>query len=308
MPKTTTEPSRYWQGYEIHGNHQLDTKRILKLLPKRRLGRRINKQLKYRLQNAADQLREKFKPAFVACELWSFIDYRDNTFSAYGVVDLVERGDEHRLAYRKIPGTDITLANEEIIGLHEQLYSRIHELFEQGRPPFESYEVGYLDFFNDAECHELCIQLSQLVPHYKANIIDVLTLHADDELRAIAANLLCWTRGNHEETIAQVHNLLDDPSSIVRNNISRFMIPYVGRIYGAYIKHPLIKNLLTQLDRPSHADRNKAIYCLLSIAQSSGFLDRQYIQKHGAKLIQKIADTSIMPNVREPAVELLTFF
>lgn len=293
-----------WSGYEIHGNHQIDTKQILRTLPKRRLGRRIDKNTKLRVENATKSLQEKYALPFAGGALFRFIG-QNETHQAFGVIDIVEKGDENRCTYREINARELTLATQEILDLHQQLYGRMRDLFNQGIAVVETYGTDYLDIPNDPECHKLCLQLSRLVPSHKTNILEVLEFHADKDTRAIAANLLCWTRQDLEQTIAQVNSLLDDPSSSVRNNISRFMIPYIGRIYGAYIKHPLIRNLLVQLDRPSHYDRNKAIYCLLSIAQRSAFLDRQYIKTHGEKLIKKIAATSLLPNVKEPAEQLL---
>jgi hypothetical protein len=293
-----------WSGYEIHGNHQIDTKQILRNLPKRRLGRRIDKNTKLRVENATKSLQEKYALPFAGSAVFRFLG-QDESRNAFGVIDIVEKGDEHRCTYREINARELILANQEILDLHQQLYGRISDLFNQGIAVLESYGTDYLDFPYDPECHKLCLRLAHIVPTHKANILEVLEFHADEDTRAIAANLLCWTRQDLEHTIAQANSLLDDPSSSVRNNISRFMIPYVGRIYGAYIKHPLIKNLLVQLDRPSHYDRNKAIYCLLSIAERSGFLDRQYIKSHGEKLIKRIAATALMPNVKAPAEQLL---
>lgn len=304
--KKETAPNWNWCGYEIHGNHQIDTKRLLRVLPKRRFGRRIDKDTDYLVESAGETIKGKFKLPFASGTLFRFIGQDGKTFKAFGVIDIVEKGDEHRCSYRTINGRDIVLANDEILEIHVWLYQRLKILFNQGNPPHETYDHDFLDFFNDPECHQLCLQLSRLVPAYKDNILEVVAFHNDEEVRATAANLLCWTRFDLEETVAVTHKLLDEPSESVRNNISRFMIPYVGRIYGAHIKHPLIKSLLTQLDRPSHRDRNKAIYCLLAIAQRSGFLDRQYIKERGSKLIKRLAKTSLMPNVRDPALSLLT--
>lgn len=303
--KKAQVPHWNWYGYEIHGNHQIDTKRLLRLLPKRRFGRRIDEDTKDLVESAGETIRGKFKLPFVGGTLFRFIGYNDKTFRAIGVIDIVEKGDEHRCSYRTINGRNIVLANDEILEIHTWLYERIGVLFNKGNPPYETSNHDFLDYFNDPECHQLCLQLSKLVPAYRSNILEVVEYHHNEETRALAANLLCWTRFDIEETIAVTHRLLDDPSAAVRNNISRFMIPYVGRIYGAYIKHPLIKSLLVQLDRPSHWDRNKAIYCLLGIAQRSGFLDRQYIKERGSKLFERLAATSLMPNVRDPALMLL---
>ncbi|MBX9878145.1 MAG: hypothetical protein K2Y22_06760 [Candidatus Obscuribacterales bacterium] len=311
MPKSSKKkksvPNWTWYGYEIHGNHQIDTKTILRNLPKRRFGRRIDSTMKSVVEEAGNKLQEKYTLPFSGGVLFRFIG-QDNKFTAIGVIDVVEKGDEHRCTYRAINDREITLANEEILELQQQLYTRIFNLFEEGVAVRENYDQNFLDIPDDPECHKLCVQLAELVPSFKQNILEVIEFHPDEDMRSTAANLLCWTKSDLEGTIAQVHHLLDDPSSSVRNNISRFMLPYVARIYGAYIKHPLIKNLLKQLDRPSHYDRNKAIYCLLSIAKASAFLDRQYIKSHGEKLIRKIAETSLMPNVQEPAEQLLALF
>jgi hypothetical protein len=296
-------PNWNWCGYEIHGNHQIDTKRLLRSLPKRRLGRRIDEDTESLVESAGERLQTKFRLPQAQGRLVRLIDR--GSFKAIGVIDVVEKGDEHRCSYRTINGREITLANNEILAVYNQLSERRELLFNQGTPPYEIYSSDFLDLFNDSECHQLCLQLSQLVPAYRKNILEVVEYHHNELTRATAANLLCWTRFELEGAIAATHWLLDDPSDEVRNNISRFMLPYVDRIYGAHIKHPLIHNLLVQLNRPSHVDRNKALYCLLAITKRSGFLDRRYIKERGSKLIERVASTSLLPNVRQPAQDIL---
>jgi hypothetical protein len=110
--------------------------------------------------------------------------------------------------------------------------------------------------------------------------------------------------GDMQNTVVKANRLLDDPSGLVRNNISRFTSHFVEQVRSQEDRRGIIDRLLLQLDRPSHGDRNKAIYNLLAIAKIFA-VDRPYIKKHGFQIIESISKSSVLDNVRDPALELL---
>ena len=83
------------------------------------------------------------------------------------------------------------------------------------------------------------------------------------------------------------------------------MIQYLDQLSSCHLRQSVIGALLTQLDRPSGTDRNKAIYGLLRLAQSFE-VDRTHIAQGGLDIIRDMERNSVMNNqVRNPARELL---
>ncbi len=221
---------------------------------------------------------------------------------AYLVVNVVEKGDEHRTRLRPPPEGEVTLATAEIRELFEQLESRQWALFEQGKPPRESSDEGYLDY-DDEEMHGYVVRLRELLPPHRENLFEVIARDRDAEKRGAAARLLNWA-GDTAESIARVHPYLDDPSVLVRNNLARFMLHYVDQVESAEVRRSVIGALADMLERPSHADRNKAVYGLLNLAKARAD-DRAYVLEAAGESLERLAEQSILVNVRDPAQELL---
>ena len=122
--------------------------------------------------------------------------------------------------------------------------------------------------------------------------------------RQAAATLLNWVGGDVEKTLRESQSLLDDPDDGVRNNVSRFMIQFVGEVKSKRVRHQLIDAFVRQIERPSHGDRNKGLYNLLAIAKASP-ADRDYIRRHAGEPVRYLAQNSVVFNVRGPARELV---
>lgn len=294
--KTTLGPRYVWKGFEIIGNHKVASTDIQAFIPVR-IGDTYQEDFVDWRKWCAD-IKSKFAFAFTEC---SAVRYAN--FDAYFVVEIVEPGFEYRIRFRGFPTRDIAFATQEILNLYEQLYKRLWELFGKGTPPLETSDKGYLDY-SDPEMHGLVQRLVQLVPPYRANLLDVLENDKDVSKREKAANLLNWTVNDLDKSVLQANRLLDDPSSLVRNNISRFTMHFLEKVHDPSARQPLIDQLLLQLDRPSHGDRNKAVYNLLIIAQKFPD-DRSYIKTKGLSLIRYISGASILSNVKDPALQLL---
>lgn len=219
------------------------------------------------------------------------------------IVDVVERGAEHRSKFRSAPIGLPQQLPDSVMSLYDDLASIQDELQGRGETCFESISQGYLDY-SESRMHEIVLQLIEAVPPYREALLDIVAIHRDAETRAAAATMLHWA-GEVSKSIAIVHRLLDDPDQAVRNNISRFMIQYLGQLSSCHVRQGVIDALLTQLDRPSGTDRNKAIYGLLRLAQSFE-VDRTHIAQRGLDIIRDMERNSVMNNqVRNPARELL---
>lgn len=285
-----------WAGYEVIGSHSVHRDKILQNVP-------VKVGSNYKEDPSAwdkwcANLRVQFNFHATRCSSVRYLN-----FQAYLVVEIVEVGNEQRMVFRRAPIGDIAFASETAVELHDRLYKRIRDLFDLGIGIQESGDKGYLDY-NDPQMREMVLELIQHTPPIRNNLLEILSNDRDTNKRAKAANLLNWTISNLSETIVKVTGLLDDPEVLVRNNISRFALQFVHRLADRNERHGVIDRLLIQLDRPSHADRNKAIYNLIEIVKVFPE-DRSYVNAKGRELIRYIAGTSVLENVRDPAQEIL---
>ena len=245
----------------------------------------------------AEHLEQTFGFADVQVSAVRFVGYE-----AFLVVDVVEAGDEDRLAYREAPAEERPLADERVEGLFERLSELRAQGFERGQPSPESADEGFLDFA-DPDLHALVLELNETVPAHRDGLIEVLAHDSDRDKRARAATLLNWG-GDVEDSIARVHAFASDPDTTVRNNVTRFMLHYLHLVDSAEVRSGVIRELAVQLRRPSHADRNKATYGLLHIAEAWP-QDLPRIAELAGDTLRAIARDSILSNVRGPAEDLV---
>ena len=164
-------------------------------------------------------------------------------------------------------------------------------------------EQAYLSYPKDPATEKLARELAAKTPAQRAALLEAVEFAANDEVRARAATLLNWA-GDHTDSIRVVHTLLDDPSGLVRNNITRFMLHYVERVEDPELQASLVRVLLVQALRPSHGDRNKALYGLLYIAKTSDAA-RDLVLTEGRETIERLAEQSVLSNVGGIAKEIL---
>ena len=299
VASTATAGEWKWVGFEVMGQKSVERSEILKNIPLK-VGDNYEEDFK-QWEAWCSTIQEEFNFFYIGC---SSVRYSD--FKAYFVIDVVENGEEQRIQFREAPNEEVELASPTVLKLYDDLYERFWKLFEMGTPPIESKENGYLDF-SDGEMHGIVLKLIEIVPQYRENILRVLESDRNAQKRMTAANLLNWTVNDLEKTIATVHSLLNDPISGVRNNISRFILPFVENVQSKEVRGAIIDSLIIQLNRPTHADRNKAIYSLLKISEVFPE-ELLYIKEKGKNLIEYLALNSILSNVRSPAQALLEQF
>jgi len=284
-----------WAGVEIIGNKTIARNEILKLTP-------IKISSSY-LQNVNEwnkwcsTIKDKFDFVYTHCSAVIFSDSK-----AFLTVNIVEKGEEHRIKFRQSPKEDIELADINTRKTFKLLQERMWQLFKLGNPPKEDALNGYL-MYDDKKMAHYVKNLLKLVPNHRKNLIEVIEKDKNEIKRGEAATLLNWAQ-NNVLNISKIYSLLDDPSSLVRNNISRFMLHYFSQVRNKDLKHKIIKALALQLERPTHGDRNKAIFCLLEIAKSDE-KTLPYIKKYSLPEIKYLSKSSILYNVQDPAIELL---
>lgn len=289
-------------GFEIMGNKTLTRQQVKEFYP-------ISPQAIYTQKNAMEyferlisynkKLQEKYDLQHVESTIVSYLN-----FKFYVVVDIVEKSEKQRVQFRKSPQKHIKFATKEILDLYQALQERQQQVFAQGKAVNEIIKNAKYRDYDDPQMHQIVSKLVERVPAHRENILHVLQ-HSNNSLhRMQAATLLNWAL-DPIKTIAIVHTFLDDPSGGVRNNISRFMIPFTRYIQDKKLTRAIIDSLVIQLNRPSHGDRNKALYSLLTIAENSP-QNYPYILKKSKSLLQYIADNSILENVQKPAQDLLS--
>ena len=294
-----------WSGIEILGNHHVPRAEIEKLIPVPIGGPYSLDDPPFWKESCA-AVERTFGFAKVECgeRPLRVFDGR----KAYLIVDVVERGNERFLAFRAAPRGTVPFRDPQIVSLSDGLGKKTLSAAMAGHPYRESGAKGYLSYTDETGKNEdvtpLVEQLARLVPPHRDNLFDVLRGEQDAGKRQSAANLLNWSGRDLDDTIREAIPLLDDPDAGVRNNLSRFMIQFVGKVRSKRLRRQLIDAFVFQIQRPGHGDRNKGLYDLLAMAKESPE-DRWWIRRHGIEPIRYLARNSIVFNVKGPAEELL---
>jgi hypothetical protein len=284
-----------WAGLEIVGQRTISREVIARKIPVK-IGSKYDQDPR-RWDLICEVLKEKFNLHYAHCGMVGYVN-----FKAYFTIDIVEKGDEIRTHFREAPIGQLSLADGEINSLYDRLYARFWDLFSRGISAFENSDKGYLDY-DDSQLSELTAELAQQVPEYRLNILDVLANSADPVLRRRAANLLNWDMHPAEDVPFAV-NLLDDPDSEVRNNISRFTLAFVKTVKDSDSQKKIIDALVIQLERPSHGDRNKALFAIFNLLNAFPE-NASYVKARGLQAIKRISEQSILDNVKGLADEIL---
>ena len=294
-PAEPQAPVWHWTGVELMGLETLDRAEVLDAIDLDVGG--VYETDREGWDALGERLRERFDCAEVLVSAVRFADFR-----TYLVVDVVERGDEARLEYADAPTGELPLADADVAATYDELEALRRRGFDAGKPAHEMADEGFLDF-DDPELHALCLRLCELVPPHRDNLIAVLATDADAGKRGRAATLLNWA-GDVADSVARVHAFANDPDVVVRNNVTRFMLHYLDRVESESVRRALAAQLARQLTRPSHADRNKAVYGLLHLVEAWPG-DAEGIDEATRETLRTIARDSVLSNVRDPAAELL---
>jgi len=295
----------FWAGLEILGNHKVPRAEIEKMITIPIGGEYHRGDAPFWTESCAE-VQKKFDFAAVKCgdRPLRVFDGR----KAYLIVDIVERGHEDLLKFGEAPSGSVPFANDEMVRISGELSAKTMAGAMAGQYYNESAKQGYLTYTDPTGKNEDLTpqvqRLAQLVPQHRDNVLAVLRGESDPKKRQEAATLLNWAGGDPAKTLGQSLPFLNDPDEGVRNNVSRYMIQFVGEVKSKKVRHQLIDAFVDQLARPSHGDRNKGIYNLLGIANAWPS-DRGYIRAHGGESIRYLAENSILFNVKPPAQELL---
>ncbi|HEX4955476.1 MAG TPA: hypothetical protein VF017_18955 [Thermoanaerobaculia bacterium] len=285
-PPATAEPRWRWRDFEIVGSTQTDPAAIRQAIPLPLGGAFPDDPEVWAAW--CPGLAERFGLASLSCSPVLFLDGR-----AYLVVEVVEKEEAERLQFGTAPLEDVALP-ESLVSLYTRLRERQQDNFRQGRANQEDVKQGYLDY-SEPVMHGIAQELAAAVPPHRTTLLAALAQDKDAEDRARAATLLHWAP-DKEGSIAAAHRYLADPSSLVRNDISRFLLFYLDQVKSRETLGSVIDALALQLSRPSHGDRNKALYALESLLEGTPDLSPVVAQKAGPWIL-RIARQSVLDNV-----------
>ncbi|MBI4534290.1 MAG: hypothetical protein HY711_10140, partial [Candidatus Melainabacteria bacterium] len=118
--------------------------------------------------------------------------------------------------------------------------------------------------------------------------------------------LLNWA-GATPDTSTQLIPALDDADHNVRASVARYLFPRLETLPDDFPFQDLLEALSRQLNRPSHQDRSKALYCLLALCKQHPDLTRA-AKVFDEDRVKQLAQESTIPAIKEPAVELSRLF
>jgi hypothetical protein len=249
------------------------------------------------------RLRERFDFAFVKISVISYFA-GPNAGKVYLTVDIVDRGDEARMAFSPEPQQE-TGDPAGLIAAWMEYEARAWELV----------RAGALDLSNGGQCRggfhcglgfghpDLAAAEDRFiagVPAHFAALRGVLTQNADPEKRAAAAFLLAYA-STREQAVEAVIPGVRDPSSLVRNNALRVMVVAQEKADRAILPLDL---LLEALRYPQTTDRNKAAYAIRNTVRVAP-------DQYRARVLAAAGDTLLemaamqQPNNRDPALDIL---
>jgi hypothetical protein len=284
-----------WVGTELVGTRDTPRDAILARLAVP-VGEPYAKEVAARLAADCAALAEPLSLLAVRCA-----PLRKTGEGAYLVVDVVERSEPERLASTPAPAGDVALP-AELADAYRRLEEGYTERLMAGRPVPESADAGYLDFA-DPELHAIALELLAAVPPHRDLLLRAVAEDRDAADRARAATLLHWVP-DKPAAIAAVHRLLDDSDETVRNDVSRFMLFHLGRVEDRALLREVVVSLARQLARPSHGDRNKALYGLGAVLDAAPEL-APFVEERAGPWLRRLAEQSVLSNVGGVAVELL---
>lgn len=293
-PSRPPEPDTpfVWRDFEIMGQERVTRQQIIDAIPLT-LGAEFLREEQDIWDGWAEDIRAKF--GFDEVHITRLKWFPDH--SVYLVVDVVEPGRPGVERFRPHPNGDATVPADV-----REAYKRLESLWMERRAGVRL--DGDYKTFSDPELNDLAERLHALAATVREQVLTVLRESADDGARTDAAMILNWV-GEPEKTIPLAIALLDDPSSDVRNNITRYALPFLRRASDPALRQSVVEALIKQIGYPSHGDRNKALSGLMMLSQADPEI-RERVLREAGDSIRTIADTSVIPNVVGPARALFS--
>ncbi|HMB55121.1 MAG TPA: hypothetical protein VKU40_17515 [Thermoanaerobaculia bacterium] len=293
-PGAAEEPRWRWTDYEIVGQRELTREEVASHLPDL-LGQPYEADREM-VGACGEALEAALDVAEASCSWVTFF-----TGEAYLLAEIVERGEEWRTETPAAPEGQVELATPELVATYEALKEQLWANYRNGVEMGENSDAGHLDY-REPQMHAYVETLHAELPEHRDNLLAVLAGDADAEDRAAAAWMLNWA-GDLAGSAAAVAGSINDPNGLVRNDVSRFLIYALPHVDDRATLRALVDELAVQLARPSHGDRNKAIYSLKAVLEKAPDL-APYVEEKAGEWIDRVAAQSILSNVGGTAQEV----
>jgi hypothetical protein len=294
---TTVGAGMQYAGIEFYGSSQ-----ITRLELEKYLGLKPGASLQ-QVDRAVERLNQRLNERHLSSTVQIISAPPNKIFIA---VDVSDSSTDGGAATRRLKFPHhVQLRSEKPLLLLDQIEARLEKLNATGRPWKEEMRDG-IKYYSDEPCNQLVDQMLKLVPDMRDELLAVVNSDPDPNRRRRAVELLQWA-GNTPETTHKLMPGLDDADPEVRAACARFIFSRMEYLPDNFPYPQLAEAFSRELTRPSHQDRSKALYCLLAIAGQHPDLIPA-IREFNEERVKKLADTSVIPTIHDPAVKLLAVF
>jgi len=200
------------------------------------------------------------KGGFSYVSVYLLKDYVNNVSF---IIDCVEKQDAvARLSFRHLK----TLKLNDPAGLiakWQEYETLSFQLFKKGEIRNMKCPVYHCIWsFNHLELQPYLEYFNKHVPNYQQDLIKILNQSGVVQYRANAAFLLAHAKIKPQELVKVLAPAINDPASLVRNNVMRVIYYLVREHQGIEIN---LDQVIQALNYPSFTDRNKALVILRSL-------------------------------------------
>jgi hypothetical protein len=254
------------------------------------------------LTAASDRIEAKWQLAFVRVSPISYFGSSPDAGKTFVTIDLVDKGDEARMAFAKEPTGDVADPGGLVaawIAYEQQAWKLVND----GELETGQCKGGLhcaLGFGHDS-LRGLEDQFIAGAPKHWRALRDVLRKDKNETRRAAAAFVLAYA-GPVDRVVGALMPSIDDPDPGVRNNVVRVLLEIQQRAATPVLP---LEPILRALRYPEVTDRNKAAFALeYLVAKDPAKFRKQVLAEDGDLLVAMTALSQ--PNNRDPAVAILT--
>ena len=250
------------------------------------------------LQEGKARLQERFTPAFVRTSVTTYAEGKTLAVT----VDLVDKGDEWRLAYAPEPTGSV----EDPAGLlaaWNAYHTKMWELVNAGALSTKDTACprAFHCFYGATDPRLMPLEdrfIEQVPPHFAA-LVQVLRTDKSQEKRATAAYLLAYGR-SREETVQALLPSLNDAGEAPRNAAMRVL--WQAQQDADRVLLP-VEPVLRALHGPMISDRNKAGALLKALVEKDPSLRGRVLRDAGDVLLEMAGQRQLID--REIALQAL---
>jgi len=199
----------------------------------------------------------------------------------------------------------VALSTEKPFLLLDDLNARLEKLTDEGRPWSEQMRSG-LKYFTDEPANQIVEQMVRLVPYMRNEVIAVTESDPDNNRRRRAIELLNFA-GSVPDTSRRIMPALDDADPGVRAATARYLFSRLELLPDDFPFDQLVESFSRLLNRPTHQDRSKALYCLYALCSQRPQLITN-AKVFDEDKVKQIASTSIIPSIKGAADQLIARF